>query len=208
MPTANESLVEFSWHPEPLVIARDVLRTEAAFRNTEIPIEAALPVVQKNIRYHFETYGEGAWPFWADSYYPRVIDVNPGILRRPEEDLYNSVLDRGNFLITPATLEWTGEAAPFYWFYHQDGAPNANVPERPFVYIDFNVGEPEVEAVFREWLNAVGDCFMGATAPGLVSGTLRPGVRRISVGGGGTRFFGPTGVGNRQGFISGSNAFL
>ena len=187
------TFVTAGWHPEPIVVANDILRMQAALRHTEVPMKLALEEVQYNIDDHFDTAGDGEWPPLKKSYEQTKANRAyasggaAGNILELTGALRESVMNDGSYQVTPHSIAWTGAASPSYSGYHITGT--SEMPQRLFPYLNEG-GATAIEAVFGEWLDACAAIFTGGGGGlGGVAGSLRPGFTSL----GGNRFRGPGG---------------
>lgn len=150
-------MLEFGWHPSPLVVAEDLAQAAILLHDFEIPLQLSIDPASKALERRFDNEGPG-WAPWAESYAPFAEAYpNVGILWQ-SGDLVGSVVDEGNYDVGITTLEWTGAESPFYWEFHQMGT--RKMPARPFVGLD-EVAIAEITVIFDEYLGVVADVAAG-----------------------------------------------
>src|ERR1043166_5923683 len=112
-------MLDFQWHPEPLVVAEEVDILAAELNSMRIPLTASLLPVMKAVEQRFEEEGPG-WSPWADSYDEYAQSHNEGILWQSGQ-LVEGATHPGSYLVTDHEIIWTGNEAPSYWVFHPEG---------------------------------------------------------------------------------------
>jgi phage gpG-like protein len=152
-------MLEFEWHPEPIVVAEDVDLLAAQLNDMSAPLKASMIPVIGAVENRFEEEGPG-WAQWAESYAARAAETNQGGILWRYGDLVEGATSVDSYLVTDHEIVWTGADAPPYWIFHQEGT--SKMPARPFIGLD-DQAENEIVAIFGAWMD-------GAIAASRVSG--------------------------------------
>lgn len=154
-------MLEFDWHPEPLVVADDIDLLAEQLDNMSVPLHESMIPVLGAVEQRFEDEGPG-WAEWAENYAETAGSTNVGILWK-SGDLVEGATSAGSYLVTNHEIIWTGGDAPPYWIFHQEGT--VKMPARPFIGLD-DQAENEIVAIFAAWMD-------GAVAASRSGGGIR-----------------------------------
>lgn len=161
----------FDWHPEPIIVANEILALSGALNNLEPPLQAARAIAEHNIDQHFDTKsgpdGE-QWPEWSESYEPYATRMGGSLLEQTGE---LRAATKGSLEVVGGF--GSGEVVisgilPHYGAAHHTGlagrttkwgTPNP-LPARPFLGID-EEAQVEIITEFDAWFSAVVGGFGG-----------------------------------------------
>lgn len=165
------SAVSYTWVPDPIVMAENVLEVERGLKNMQLPLRFAAEQTQADIREHFhtETDPDGtSWKDWAESY-EKAAAGNIGILRK-SGDLYDDATSDRAMIVTNDSVFYDTSAMPERGIWHQEGRPDRKtkggspnpLPQRQFLGLS-NEAQVLIFATFDDWFDGVTRLFTTST---------------------------------------------
>ena len=149
-------VIHFSWFPDPVVVADDLVAASAAIEDVSVPLELCIPEVANNIKSHFVDQGvpTGSWPPWAVAGVPGPAkpyqkDYTGNALMRLSGDTMERAGSPASYAVVGNNLEYIPGGMDE--LFHSSGPYLRNIWERPFVGLDEG-GINECFATFRNWL--------------------------------------------------------
>ncbi len=153
--------VTYTWEPDPIVMAENVLEVERGLKNMQMPLRFAAEQTQADIRerFHTETDPDGVkWDDWAKSY-EEAAAGNIGILRQ-SGDLYEDATSDRAVIVTNDSVFYDTSAIPERGIWHQEGRPDRKtkggspnpLPQRQFLGLS-NEAQVVIWGAFDDWFD-------------------------------------------------------